>query len=162
MKRSAIIIILAFCVPAVCGAQTLFEETPQESVAPAPQVDSSLLGKSIYEALPDNVVLKQSDAVRQALNGQIINNAEKQFSGYRIRIYFNSVQSARTESNSVLNRFQTLYPGVPAFLSYSSPNFRVVVGNYRTRMDAERALELIKEDFPSATIIRDKFKYPAL
>lgn len=162
MKRAILTIILICFAWAFCNAQTNLEEFLPEPVPVAPQVDSSILGKSIYEILPDNVTLRQSDAVSQALKGQIINNAGKQFNGYRIRIYFNSVQRAREESRAVMSRFQALYPGVPAYLSYSSPNFRVVVGSYRTRIDAEKALALIKEDFPSATIIRDKFKYPSL
>ncbi len=112
--------------------------------------------------MPDNVPIRQSASVRQAFDDQVINNAVKQFNGYRIRIYFNSVQSAREESSAALNRFRTLYPEIPSYLTYARPNFRVMVGDYRTRVDAEKALVYIKEDFPSATIVRDKFKYPNL
>lgn len=155
MKRILAILFVAL-VSFALNAQDI--TTP---VIPA-QVDSSLLGKSIFSALPANVKVNQSQKVRQAFDGQIIGNADKQFNGYRIRIYYNSVQNARAESNSVLARFQNLYPEIPASLSYASPNFRVIVGDFRTRVDAERALVKIKEDFPSATIIRDRFKYPAL
>lgn len=158
MKKiiTALFILLFSCV--LSQAQEFMADT----LRPAPQVDSSLLGRSIFEMMPGNVTIRQSASVRQAFDGQVINNAEKQFNGYRIRIYFNSVQSAREESAAAQNRFRALYPEIPSYLSYARPNFRVMVGDFRTRVDAEKALVYIKEDFPSATIVRDKFKYPNL
>ena len=158
MKKTvaALIILVLSCF--LAGAQ----EVSADTLRLAPQLDSALLGISIFETMPGSVTVHQGASVRQAFDGQVINNAEKQFNGYRIRIYFNSVQSAREESAAALNRFRALYPEIPSYLSYASPNFRVMVGDFRTRVDAEKALVFIKEDFPSATIVRDKFKYPNL
>ena len=158
MKVSVAAIFLVLFSCSVLKAQ----ELPSEPVSPAPQLDSALVGSSIFNIMPSGVAIRQSSSVRQAFDGLVISNTEKQFNGYRIRIYFNSVQTAREESRAALNRFQYSFPEIPAYLSYSSPNFRVTVGNFRTRVDAEKALVLIKEEFPSATIIRDKFKYPTL
>lgn len=149
-------ILILSCV--LAGAQ----DVPVDSLRLAPQIDSSLFGRSIFDIMPGSVTINQGASVRQAFDGQVINNEEKQFNGYRIRIYLNSVQSAREESAAALGRFRTLYPEIPSYLTYARPNFRVMVGNYRTRVDAEKALVYIKEDFPSATIVRDKFKYPNL
>ena len=150
------VILMLSCV--LAGAQ----EIPVDSLRLAPQIDSSLFGRSIFDIMPGNVTIRQDTSVIRAFDGQVMNNAEKQFNGYRIRIYLNSVQSAREESAAALNRFRTLYPEIPSYLTYARPNFRVMVGDYRTRVDAEKALVYIKEDFPSATIVRDKFKYPNL
>ena len=157
MKRAVFSILFILAASVFAGAQDI-----DEPVVLPPQVDSALLGMDVFSALPSNVKVSQSQEIRQAFDGQVIGNADKMFNGYRIRIYYNSVQNARAESNSALARFQTLYPEIPASLTYASPNFRVLVGNFRTRVDAEKALARIKEDFPAATIVRDKFKYPAL
>lgn len=158
MKRIITILFILMFSGVLAGAQ----EIPVDSLRLAPQIDSSLLGRNIFDIMPGNVTIRQDTSVIRAFDGQIINNAEKQFNGYRIRIYLNSVQSAREESTAALNRFRTLYPEIPSYLTYARPNFRVMVGDYRTRVDAEKALVYIKEDFPSATIVRDKFKYPNL
>lgn len=166
MKKitTALFILLFSCVLAQAQDPTQAQdpEFPADTLRPAPQIDSSLFGRSIFEMMPDNVTIRQSASVRQAFDNQVLSNAVKQFNGYRIRIYLNSIQSAREESSAALNRFRTLYPEIPSYLSYARPNFRVMVGDFRTRVDAEKALVYIKEDFPSATIVRDKFKYPIL
>ncbi len=158
-KKLLFAIFVAFFVSNVVSAQVF---TAADSLSIPPQVDSALLGRTIYEILPPGVTLHQSEALRDALQAHIDDNASKQFNGYRIRIYLNSVQTAREESRTALRRFQEAFPEIPAYLTYSSPNFRVMVGNFRTRTDAELALKRISELFPSATIVRDKFKYPDL
>ena len=55
-----------------------------------------------------------------------------------------------------------MYPGIQAYRSYASPNFKVTVGNFRTRLDAEALLRQIKGDFPDAFIVRERFKYPSI
>ena len=51
---------------------------------------------------------------------------------------------------------------IQAYRSYTSPNFKVSVGNFRTRVDAEILLREIQEEFPDAFIARERFKYPSM
>lgn len=126
------------------------------------QLDSTLLGRDIFSTLPEQVVVRQSPAIRAALNKQVAANAGKSYSGFRIRLYFASNRSAREESASVIRRFNEMYPGIQAYRSYESPNFKVTVGNFRTRLDAEALLNRLKGDFPDAFIVRERFKYPSI
>lgn len=126
------------------------------------QVDSALLGRDIFSALPEQVVVRQSAEVRTALNRQVAANADKTISGYRIRIYNASSPRAREESASVIRRFNDRFPYVEADRTYASPFFRVTAGNFRTRLEAEAFLQQVKSDFPDAFIARDRFKYPTL
>ena len=62
----------------------------------------------------------------------------------------------------MIRRFNALYPHIHAYLSVASPNFKVTVGNFRTRLEAEALLQRIKGDFPDAFIVRERFKYPTI
>ena len=144
-------------------AQNLEEGTGEiEHTGTEVQLDSALLGRDIFSALPEQVVVRQSPAVRSALNKQVAANAGKTINGFRIRLFFASNRTARDESSSVIRRFNDMYPHVRAYRTYASPNFKVTVGNCRTRLEAEAFLRRIKGDFPDAFIVRERFKYPTI
>ena len=160
-------ILLALLVLVLTGpvlrAQNLEEGTGEiEHTGTEVQVDSALLGRDIFSALPEQVVVRQSPAVRSALNRQVAANAGKTINGFRIRLFFASNRTARDESSSVIRRFSDMYPHVQAYRTYASPNFKVTVGNFRTRLEAEAFLRRIKGDFPDAFIVRERFKYPSV
>ena len=161
-RRILALLVLVLAGP-VLLAQSLEEGTGEiEHTGTEVQLDSALLGRDIFSALPEQVVVRQSAAVRQALTRQVERNAGKSYSGFRIRLYFASSRTAREESAAVLRRFSAMYPGIQAYRSYASPNFKVSVGNFRTRLDAEALLRQIKADFPDAFIVRERFKYPSI
>ena len=56
------------------------------------------------------------------------------------------------------DRFMTDYPTVQAYIVYDEPNFKVKVGDFRTRLEAYLFLQRIRADYPG-TIIRDNI-YP--
>ena len=164
MKNKLLLILaLLFLAAPLLPAQTLEEAGDElEHSGNEVQIDSTLAGRDIFSALPEQVVVRQSAAVRQALSRQVERNAGKSYSGFRIRLYFASSRTAREESAAVLRRFSAMYPGIQAYRSYASPNFKVSVGNFRTRLDAEALLRQIKADFPDAFSVRERFKYPSI
>lgn len=144
------------------GAQNLEEEGDIQTVGNEIQVDSTLAGRSVLQALPEGVTVHQSAKIGGALERQIESNSRKQFSGYRIRIFFDNAQDARDKSAAVLERFKEAHPDMMGYRSYDSPNFKVTVGNFRSRTEADAALESLKKEFPSAFVVREKFKYPSI
>ena len=159
-----LLFLLAFAAPAL-RAQNLEEEeisSEIEHTGDEVQIDSTLMGRDIFSALPERVIVRQSPAVRSALNRQVASNATKSYSGFRIRLYFASSRTAREESAAVIRRFNDLYPHIQAYRTFASPNFKVTAGNFRTRLEAEALLRQLKGDFPDAFIVRERFKYPSI
>lgn len=162
------IISAAFCAILACvslGAQNIEEEDAGSDIQVVGNevlVDSTLVGKSILQVMPEGVSVHQSKAIGNALDRQIEAGAAKQYSGFRIRIFFDSAQDARNKSFAVLERFKEAHPDMEGYRSYDSPNFKVTVGNFRNRAEADAALETLKQEFPSAFVVREKFKYPAI
>ena len=162
-KILVLLALLAFGAPALRAQSLETEEMAEiEHAGNEVQVDSTLLGRDVFSTLPEEVVVRQSPAVRAALTRQVASNAGKSYSGFRIRLFFASNRTAREESASVIRRFNEMYPHIEAYRSFSSPNFKVTVGNFRTRIEAEAFLRKLKGDFPDAFIVRERFKYPTI
>ena len=128
-----------------------------------PRYNEELEGQSIYEALGD-VQANESYAVRKAVAKRVAENKgpEGEVDGYRIRIYFDNKQKSREESQEVIKRFKALYPGYNTYLKFNNPNFKVTVGDFRTKVDAQIALQKIIRDFPTAFIVKEKMRFPVV
>ena len=118
-------------------------------------------GMTIYQALGD-VCVEENYKVRQAVSRQVEANKgpEGEVDGYRIRIYFDNKQKSREESQEVMARFKALHPGYNVYLKFNNPNFKVTVGDFRTKVDAQIALKEIIKAFPSAFIVKEKMRFP--
>jgi len=166
MKRIISAILLALCATAALRAQTTVPEgyvlADSLVFTPLSSVDSTLKGQSIWTAMPGSVRILQTAETRNALTSQVERNARKIVQGYRIRIFFDNKQNSRSASEAALARFKSLHPGTAAYRTFSNPFFKVTVGDYRTKSEALAALQYIKPEFPSAFIVKEKLRYPAI
>ena len=124
-------------------------------------VDTVLVGRDILEVMPSCVSVCQSDSLRVLLSERIEANDAALFGGYRIRIFSDNSQSARGASSELLYRFKTHHPEMPAYRTFDNPNFKVTVGDFRTKSEALCALKTIQTEFPTAFVVRESFKFPA-
>jgi hypothetical protein len=78
--------------------------------------------------------------------------------GYRIMVAF---FSSRDAANTKLAEARSLYGGVyGATLLYDEPNFKVYVGEFVSKPDAEAALVDIRKRYPGARIVNDLVPAP--
>ncbi|MBN1133018.1 MAG: hypothetical protein JXR52_12855 [Bacteroidales bacterium] len=75
--------------------------------------------------------------------------------GYRIRIFSESGVGAKDRQKRVRANFLSLYPTVDAYYSYDGLNFKVYVGDCRTRSEASLLYDRVSRNFPNAIIVRD-------
>lgn len=78
----------------------------------------------------------------------------KTIDGYKIQIYFGSEKSALKKEEE----FKSLFPEVKTKIWLDAVDWKVWVGNYKTRLEADRALEEIKGGFISAFVVTSKIK----
>lgn len=70
--------------------------------------------------------------------------------GFRVQIFSdNNVRTAKSNAEYRKRTVEQRLPGVRAYLKYESPYWRVQVGDYRTRAEAENALQELRNAFPS-------------
>ncbi|GAB4299938.1 MAG: hypothetical protein Kow0068_23370 [Marinilabiliales bacterium] len=80
------------------------------------------------------------------------------FNGYRIRIFSAKGANAKKRALEVKADFLKKYPEIDSYLTYINPDFRIVVGDFRTKSEAKKFLIEIKKDFPEAFIVKDIVK----
>lgn len=74
---------------------------------------------------------------------------------YRIQIFSNS---NRQEAEQAKNGFSGSFGQWPIDMVYDTPNYKVQVGNFRTRLEADRALQKVKQKYSNAFIFKSKKK----
>ena len=131
----------------------------QDSTAVA-VMDSTLLGKSILSLMGPGIQVSQSQTVSNALAAYIRSNAAKTLTGYRIRVFYDSCPQARARSESIERALRGQFSGTAVYRSYESPNYKVSVGDFRTKDEALRIYNLLKGAYPTAYIIKETINYP--
>jgi len=91
------------------------------------------------------------------LQSYISDNSSRRNTCYRIRIYFNNSQDARTVSSEIARGFSERYPSVPVYNQYANPYFKVTVGDFRTKSDAMKFMTEIKNIYTSVFLVKEAF-----
>lgn len=69
--------------------------------------------------------------------------------GFTIQLFNGNETTAR----QTLSRFETNHPETEAKLLYQTPDWKVQVGHYNTRLDADRARLIFKKDFFNTIVV---------
>jgi hypothetical protein len=69
---------------------------------------------------------------------------------YKIQIYNGGSEIAK----KTLNEFRLEFTTIDATIVFNTPNYKVWVGNFRTRIEAERHLVDIKERYKNVLLIK--------
>src|ERR1700733_11930108 len=77
--------------------------------------------------------------------------------GFRVQIF---TGADRKEAYNTQAKFQEQYPDVRTYVIYNDPNFKVRVGDFRTRLDAEKMQDELKKWFAVLFIIQEKINQP--
>ncbi len=73
--------------------------------------------------------------------------------GFRVQIYSGS---DRTEAYAEQARFKKLYNGIDTYLSYEEPNYRVKVGDFRSRSEAQDLMLGLRKQFNNVFIFTEE------
>ena len=112
-----------------------------------------ILAIGFYFASNHELKAQNSHTDNQSINSLIKKKREynkKYGTGFIIQLYNGSEGKAK----SILNSFKTKYYWITPKLKYEAPDWKVQVGNYKTRLDADIALNKFKEDFSGGIIIK--------
>ncbi|WP_298237603.1 SPOR domain-containing protein [uncultured Algibacter sp.] len=97
------------------------------------------------------VSINQDEAIITLLNlKKEINKESNNY--YKIQIYSGN----RSSAEAARKNFNSKYYDWTSKIVYETPNFKIWAGNFRTRLEADRALKKIKREFPSAFVFKPK------
>ena len=66
--------------------------------------------------------------------------------GYKIQIFYGNSE----ESKKKLQEFKKEFKDLDGTIIFNSPNYKVWIGNFKTRIEVERAMVDIKKKYPTA------------
>jgi len=90
------------------------------------------------------------------------NENVKGFPGYRIQIYFESGNYSKNKAFGEKGKFISRFPDIAAYVIFQEPYYKVRVGNFRNKLDAEAFKQRIKKQWPEAYIIKDDIELPEI
>lgn len=81
--------------------------------------------------------------------------------GYRVQVFDdNNVRTAKHEAQSRKSQIESRFPEYRAYVSFNSPYWRVKVGDFHSRSEAEAAMGAIRQAFPAMgnqlRVVRDR------
>ncbi len=96
-------------------------------------------------------VNKRLDAILDTMAVQ--NRRVRYAPGYRVQVY---VGNERAAADAAKLQLYQLFPELSAYMSYQQPTYRLIVGDFMRKMDAERYFSKLRSVFVSAQLQPDK------
>jgi hypothetical protein len=91
-----------------------------------------------------------------------LNEIQKGVPGFRVQIFFASGNNSKPNANKIKSDFLAKYPRVKAYVIYQEPYYKVRVGDFRSRLEAQGFLNIVTFDFPSSYIVSDEIQIPEI
>jgi hypothetical protein len=108
---------------------------------------------STKDSVTGNVIIHQDKRIEELLVQKVVTtNKENSTSvpGYRVQVFSGSdLKTSKTEAYNVENQIKEIFPNQPIYVNYTSPSWKVRIGDFATKSEAQSfQVEFIKA-FPS-------------
>lgn len=90
------------------------------------------------------------------------NSAFPVMPGFRIQLFMESGNTALEKAEEVIEKFEEKHDNIPAYITFGEPYYRVRIGDFRTRLEAIKFLDMIQRTYPQAWVVKDKINFPLL
>lgn len=81
-----------------------------------------------------------------------------EFPGYRVQIY----NGRKADLIKKKTDFLAVFPNAQAYTVYDAPEYKLQVGDFRTRLEAEKFLKEVVKNYGSGFVVRTMIKPPKL
>lgn len=111
----------------------------------------------------ENLPVERDSRLDKMLKWHIEKNAEREgMEGYRVEIFFSSTPDAKEQALNTKVNFLSEYPEYAVHIKFIAPNFRVRVGDFRTKNEAWKLYKQIQKEYPTAFVVSDIINFPLL
>ena len=98
-----------------------------------------------------NTTVSQNPKFEQLLNEKRkYNSGILQTNTYKIQIFSGSSE----ESKINLMSFKKEFKNFDSTIIFNTPNYKVIVGNFKTRIESEKNMAIIRKKYPNAILIK--------
>lgn len=130
-------------------------------------VDHITAGSSTVVELPDALKARLEKDLEQAAEEEqredlpTVRPANGRMAGYRVQVFSdNNPRTAKAEAGSKQRGIAARFPQYQTYVSYTSPYWRLKVGDFRTQQEANAAAEELRKAFPAYSkeirVVRDR------
>ena len=128
------------------------------------QYEDSLQNNDATVAAPERNTISGPITTRYAVTEEVDNyldavsenNREKnEYQGFTLQVY---TGGSREEANEAKAKVYDALPDARPNINYNSSIYRVKVGEYASRLEAQEDYNALKEDFPYVLLVPQKFK----
>jgi SPOR domain len=124
---------------------------PKVSLEETKLKDSTAAKKTIVMVTPTHTVNTKVDAILDSIDR--FNLTRKFVDGYTVQIYSGQ---KKEEALNASKKLTESISGLRSITQYQQPKFRVTVGKYFTRIEAQKDLLRLKHIFSSAILVPEK------
>lgn len=107
------------------------------------------------------VTITQPNWLR-ALVGKTFHTPGSIITGYRIQVYTSNMRGAKQEAYRLAGQLRGAAPELSSYVTYSAPFWRLSVGDYTSRQEAQQQLNALRASHPrlmrEAYIVREKVR----
>lgn len=121
-----------------CSSMVQAQERPGDSIRVATDTIRYIIGDAVLERIE-----KQKE----------LNKKQPTLQGFRVQVYSGS---SRRLAMQIRNDISLSQPAFAVYLIYKQPSFRVRVGDFNTRLEAQKLLNEVKAQYPSSFIVPDE------
>ena len=97
-----------------------------------------------------NIAIEQDEKISELL--AIYKTANESAAYYRIQVGFGDYSKAQEIKSNVEQDF----PGLSSNIDFDSPTYRVRIGRFKDKLDAERKFREVRRKYPDAMLLQPK------
>jgi hypothetical protein len=123
------------------------------------------VSKSLYSqnnVSRHNVTVIEDPKIISLVEKHTYLNEKQKIVGWRVQIFFESGNNSKSRAYNKKGLFMAMYPNTGVYLMFQSPYYKVRVGDFRSRMDAEGFKQKLLGEFPDAFVVKDEINFPDL
>jgi hypothetical protein len=113
----------------------------------------------LVSVIPNYIQAQINIQADERIEQQILKKSHKQMSGYRLQICFDSDKAIIDEAR---NRFIGMYPKIDTYVTFEAPNFNLMVGDFRTLIEAEKIQSEITGQFTIVIVHKTQINLPRI
>lgn len=102
-----------------------------------------------------NVLINSNPKLQLLLSNYAVANSNRTLRVYRVQIFFGSGPESRAKANSIKSDFENKFQGVSTMLVFEEPYFKVKVGSFENKIQAEAFKMKIKDIYKTAYVIEE-------
>ena len=121
----------------------------------------SALALGGFAQIKGSLYVKQDERVERLMQRQReIYAVSNTMSGFRVQIFMEIGNEAVDHAEAMKKDFTEDFPELPIYLSYEQPYYRLRVGDFRNRVEAEKYLRILKPKYGMAFVTADIINPP--